>query len=396
VELNPDETPFVTASTTDLNICQGDSITLTSSVASSYTWSNGATTQSITVSQSDNYTVTVPGYCQNWTSSAVTLNVNPAPAPVANDVTLFGPGIANLSATGNLVSWYDVPSGGSPIGSGANYTSPFLTSDTYYYVEDTYYYGGGTEYTGQEYHTGMSLFSGNTTNASLIFDVLKACTLKSVKVYTDIPGNRIIELRDNNNVVLQSATVNVPVDSSTVTLNFALAPGTNYHLSTNETLNDSLLGTISPRLQRSNTGVMYPYTINNYINILTSDQGLQYYYYFYNWEVIEPPDACISERIPVFVDITSVGIDETMSAHVSVFPNPANDKLNISFDRNFSTSTTLEITDVSGRVLGQKIFGKISAGQTVQMDLEEYAAGLYMLNIKNENVSVSKSFSIVQ
>ncbi len=41
-----------------LNFCQGSSITLTSSPASSYKWSNGATSQSITVSESGNYFVT--------------------------------------------------------------------------------------------------------------------------------------------------------------------------------------------------------------------------------------------------------------------------------------------------------------------------------------------------
>ncbi len=49
-------TPSITASG-PTTICVGGSVTLTSSVASNYIWSNGATTQSITVSAPGNYTV---------------------------------------------------------------------------------------------------------------------------------------------------------------------------------------------------------------------------------------------------------------------------------------------------------------------------------------------------
>lgn len=49
-------TPIIT-SLSSATFCPGDSVTLTSSPALSYLWSNGATTQSITVSSSGNYTV---------------------------------------------------------------------------------------------------------------------------------------------------------------------------------------------------------------------------------------------------------------------------------------------------------------------------------------------------
>ena len=41
--------------------CAGGSVMLTASSAASYTWSNGATTQSITVSSAGSYGVTVTG-----------------------------------------------------------------------------------------------------------------------------------------------------------------------------------------------------------------------------------------------------------------------------------------------------------------------------------------------
>lgn len=70
--------PTVTASG-PTSFCSGGSVTLTSSGATSYLWSNGATTQSITVNQAGTYSCTV-----NGTSSCSTTS-----APVAVSITPF-------------------------------------------------------------------------------------------------------------------------------------------------------------------------------------------------------------------------------------------------------------------------------------------------------------------
>ena len=80
VQLNPDETPSVTASG-ELNICQGNAVTLTSSVAVAYNWSNGNSGQSISVDQTGDYSVTIQGVCGSFISDPVHVEVLPAPAP---------------------------------------------------------------------------------------------------------------------------------------------------------------------------------------------------------------------------------------------------------------------------------------------------------------------------
>ncbi|MBL7923387.1 MAG: choice-of-anchor L domain-containing protein [Bacteroidia bacterium] len=59
--------------------CQGGSVTLTAS-SSGVLWSNGSTTQSITVNTAGTYTVTptAPGFCPSPTSVSVSVNPNPA------------------------------------------------------------------------------------------------------------------------------------------------------------------------------------------------------------------------------------------------------------------------------------------------------------------------------
>jgi len=67
--------------------CAGGSVTLTASAAASYAWSNGATTQSITVSSAGNYSVSVTdanGCSATSAPTAVTVNALPAPSIVVS------------------------------------------------------------------------------------------------------------------------------------------------------------------------------------------------------------------------------------------------------------------------------------------------------------------------
>src|SRR5207249_4956521 len=72
VTVNPLPTATITAggSTT---FCQGGSVLLTASAGTSYLWSNGATTQAITVSSSGNYSVAVTNSNNCSATSATTL-----------------------------------------------------------------------------------------------------------------------------------------------------------------------------------------------------------------------------------------------------------------------------------------------------------------------------------
>lgn len=74
-------------------ICQGDSVTLTALVpGGSYAWSNGETTQSITVGQAGSYSVTVTDLLQCETDTSVTITVLPQPCLLSiseNEVLSF-------------------------------------------------------------------------------------------------------------------------------------------------------------------------------------------------------------------------------------------------------------------------------------------------------------------
>ncbi|MEP7267548.1 MAG: ice-binding family protein [Saprospiraceae bacterium] len=107
-----------------LSFCLEDSVILTASIASGYLWSTGATTQSITVKEAGNYSVTTTGICAG-TSSVTTLAILPATIPIisANGPLLFcqgdsvtltsSDGISYLWSTGETTQSIRVKSSGS-------------------------------------------------------------------------------------------------------------------------------------------------------------------------------------------------------------------------------------------------------------------------------------------
>lgn len=101
VTVNPvPATPTITAGG-PTTFCAGSNVVLTSSSTTGNTWSTGATTQSITVTSSGTYTVTVSnGFCAA-TSAGTTITVNPLPTvTAANNGPLCVGDALNLTATG--------------------------------------------------------------------------------------------------------------------------------------------------------------------------------------------------------------------------------------------------------------------------------------------------------
>jgi hypothetical protein len=386
VAVNPDETPTITVAG-ELTFCQGNTVQLSSSAANAYLWSTGDTTQTISVADPGSYTVSASGVCQLWPSSPITVNVLAAPAPTANDVTLTDSVSTVITATGNNLTWYDSPTAGNVLGSGPNYTTPVITDSTTFWVQDTYSYGGGTARTGAPKHSGTT-YSGSTSNGYLIFNVLNPCVLKSVKVYTDQPGVRLIELRSSTGTVLDTLRVNITGDSMVVNLNFNLTPGTSYQLGTNAAQNNAVLGFTTPRLRRSDSGVAYPYTLANLTRITGNNFGAQYYYYFYDWVVEMPATECVSERTAVKVRVEfpliPTGLNTIEGLTLNVSPNPSNGLFELKINSSSAMSGNLKVTDMLGKVVMLENNIQVNGTYTKTLDMTNMPVGIYLLNITTD------------
>ena len=110
VTVNPlPPTPSITADG-PLTFCTGQDVVLTAPASNGYLWSNGATTQSITVTAAGTFSVQVTDAngCMSASSAPVAVNVSPAPpAPSvsASGPTTFCPGGSIVLTASNADGW---------------------------------------------------------------------------------------------------------------------------------------------------------------------------------------------------------------------------------------------------------------------------------------------------
>lgn len=384
IVMNPDETPGITADG-PTTFCPGGSVNLTSSASSNNTWSTSATTQTINVTAAGDYYVTYAGICQGYNSDTITVTLLNNAAPSTTDDIIPTPGTGTLTATGvgSDITWWDAPTGGTQVGTGGTYNTPFVSVNTTYYAEETHSYGGGSGAVGST-NIAASTFASNTLNGYNKFDVFVNCTLVSVECSTDVAGDRIIELRDNVGAVIASYPVTLAVGTTTVPVNFTLTPGTNYQLGTNTAQNNTSFGYNSPRLVRDNGSPAFPYSLSGVIDITTGNNGtsdVNAYYYFYNWQIdIDPTDICISARTPATVYITA-GINDENPFNVNVYPNPATDFVTVEFNAPEAGNAMLAVYDVLGKKVYDLNIGEVNGSVIKTINTQTYAAGIYTVKL---------------
>ena len=367
----------------DLTFCEGGEVTLTTAEADGYLWSTGATTQSILVSEAGSYSVTVQGLCDEYTSAEVSVETWTVELPEVENDTLEEAGTAMLTATGNDPHWYDAFFGGNLLGTGNSFTTPVLDMSTTYYVEDLDIFGQASYTGGQAEHTGTSEYGGNQFNGQIIFDCHEPFVLKTVKVYTDTPGDRVIEILDENENVLESVQVNIPAGESTIVVDLPVTPGNNLRLTTNTDFNNSEFGFNSPRLQRSSQDVQYPYLIGDVATLKESQFGADWYYYFYNWTVEIPGSECVSERVPVEVvfQIPDAVQEELLLRGVSLYPNPSKGLVQLTLSQPLTEEGQLLLRDLTGK---QLLLDRLGAGATqYDLNMGNLPAGLYLVQLSS-------------
>ncbi len=213
----------------------------------------------------------------------------PAPPVIVSPDSLAVPceGAAQFIANGN-VAWY-------------NSANELVANDDTLSLTDI---TSATSYSAQVVEAGMPVFMdpvdpvsvggggyhGNGPGAFLLFDVLADIRLVSVWVDAGSGGVRDIELQDDMGNTLQTVSVNIPAGQGRVMLNLEIAPGS-YRL-----------GGSNMDLFRNNTGVPYPFNLPGQVSITGSSAGnsTNFYYYFYNWEVVS---LCKSDPVDVKISV---------------------------------------------------------------------------------------------
>jgi hypothetical protein len=365
----------------DLLFCEGSSTVLTSSVANNYTWSNGQTSQSIVVSASGEYHVSIEGLCDGVTydSETISVQVMDAVEPVVADVIIGEPGTATFTASGGTnFQWFDSANGTTPVGSGESFTTPSFDNAVTYWVSSETVYGGGQESGGKlDISGGGSLPS---SGGRLFFNATENFTLEQVTVHVPaegIEGNRTIELYNNGGVLINSAVVYCVFGDNLIDLNFDIEEGTGYQI-----------GCAENNLYRNNSSLTYPYAIGTVGSIYDSSFGTGYYYYFYNWQVRKESWSCTSERVEVSAMV--IGVNETENPlNASVYPNPADDNLSLTCAENGNIQ--VQITDMTGRVV-MTTQVNFNSARTANLNISELSAGVYHLTASNGTLQSTLDF----
>ncbi len=103
----------------------------------------------------------------------------------------------------------------------------------------------------------------------------------------------------------------------------------------------------------------------------------------------------------IFVDDISIsssvcsaaGIDENVSADFKVYPNPASDVLNVSFEGN-NSDYVITLTDLQGRTVSTMNISNASGLQTATFSTSDIAKGSYLINVYSNGVKTSKNVII--
>jgi hypothetical protein len=378
IETSPDETPAVEA-LGETTFCNGGSVELSGPAGLDvYSWSNGASTQTIEVSEPGNYTLTIQGACTEYSSAPITVDILTPDAPTAADVIIPSAGTATLSATGSNPVWFSDLEGNNMVAEGSTVELP-VTENTTFYVASSETTGGELFSAGLAAHSGTIVYSGaNSTNASLIFNVLENCVLESVLVDTDTPGQRTIEVKANTGAVVHTQDVTLVSGAQVVDLNFALTPGNDYSIGTKATTNQSSFGFAGPRLKRNyagngGTSYNYPFDASNLLSITNSSAGTLYFFYFYNWQVSSEEVTCYSDPVAVTVTIDDqTGIEE-VNGSIRVYPNPANEFVTINTN---DAQAQASLFDASGRLVKT-----VPTGMNAQVSVAELNSGIYLLQV---------------
>ncbi|MFN5621519.1 MAG: FG-GAP-like repeat-containing protein [Flavobacteriales bacterium] len=374
----------------DTHICENSSVTLTATQGVSYSWSTGATTQSIDATAAGSYTVEVVGQCGTSTSTPVVVEVSVAPAtPSLSNIEIVGGQTATFTVTGgNSVSWYDSATSNTPIASGNSFTTPALNATTSYWVEDANVTPGAVAQGGKSDQTlnNEGQYQQNSTYY-LIFNAEEDVVINSVKVFADGAADRNIAVIDAAGNTVVSGTFNIPDGESVVNLNFEVPQGNGYGLRL--TGNNPLLW----RDKDSNTPFDFPYNVGDLVSItgtnVTGGNTNNYYYYFYDWNVQAPDFACTSDRVEVQAIV--IGVDEITSVtNMEIYPNPATDLVNISFGSLVSNVMQTRVIDQTGRVVSTQQFSCSTGANTHQLNVADLAAGVYQLQMTVGNQQATR------
>jgi Secretion system C-terminal sorting domain len=361
--------------TSQTTFCEGDSVTLTSTLAVTYDWSTGQTSQSITIDSTAvlNLTLTDVNNCQNTTTIVVIEN----PYPVVNigvDDTICAGTNYNLNPTGALnYQWQNGP-GIANLNNPNQIVNPFTNFS--YVVAGTNSFGCTDTDTVLISTLPNPIVDINLSNFSSCPGIPAALVASGATTYLWNANDQIIVASNASQSISPTQTTTYVVtgtafngcskkDSVTVTILADPTPVTLTLSTANTTISSNVTTNIEWYLDGLATGIT---TSSINYSILPFYPDGSYYV------VHSPANGCNypSNTIAPTADL----ITEVENGFL-VYPNPTEDFFTVTSDLNFQE---IMLMDQTGKV----IYSNFTDSKTTLIDLSAVASGMYTLVLKNK------------
>lgn len=383
VVVNPAPTTPTISASGPVTFCNGGSVTLTSSQASGIMWSDNSTAASITVNSSGTYDVTYTdgnGCTATSAPTTVTVNANPAaPTVTANGSTSFCTGdsvmLTSSQATGNV--W-------SP--NGETTQSIYATASGTYSVT----------------YTNSSNCSATSAATTVSVSNSPAPTVSITGSTSLCPGDDVTltsSLADSylwsNGATTQSITVNaagtyfVTVTNSDPCNGVGASSSTTVTVLTAPTASFTYNVPVLNQYQFTNTstgGTIYSWDFGD-MNQSSAQNPMHIYTTSGTYTVtltVTGANGCSTTTTQVLN--VGVGVQEQQLLNgLTLYPNPANDNMNIDVNLNDNTPVQVMVYDLSGKVIMSETRDLSTGRNTITYDVTGWSNGIYFVRITAGN-----------
>ena len=83
-------------------------------------------------------------------------------------------------------------------------------------------------------------------------------------------------------------------------------------------------------------------------------------------------------------------LNEMETIALNVYPNPASDVLNVTFEAN-NADFVITLTDLQGRVISSKELANLNGTQLVTFSTEDIASGSYIVTVASNGTKTTKN-----
>ena len=393
--LSVNEEPEMNSILVNKTRCAGDTITLTANATGgtiSYSWLHdgnaisGATDSvlhfpSLSVSDDGTYYCLATNNCGSDATNTMTLTVNPAPeVDLGSDVTLCA-GDSTILNGGDFMTY--------TWNNGMH--TPSLTVDTpgVFILEayNTYScYGSDTVYVFINPVLEINLIEDTAVCGSIILDAGVVASSYSWNNGQGTSQTFTVTQTGLYTLVVSAAGGCTSKDSVAVVVN--PIPTVSLGPDTSMTTRDTLV------IEVPDDYYSYLWSNGATENFITLDGStIQPGFYSYNIEVRNEEGCMASDAMNVDVILSSIR-DIISSNMLSVYPNPANDLTFIEISNEQHLVFSIEIIDITGKIIVSKTCTKDSEQTVLPICLSAFNSGIYFVQIKTGNGIISKKLVV--